>query len=223
MKVDRPGVHLQYREGYTAIDLAKPPKEAKTSADKTTAQYEEESHTFFMSHGAAPSTQILFTVRVTPSAAPAKPGDPPVIGQPDRALKGKPLVRYEFHYALPPDQITLSGDNKGKCSASMEFIMAAYDGEGKTLNFLTDKVSFVVLTDRVPEFLQKPFLMPLRFDLPPGQDLRPRRCARCSVGKCGHAGDSGDGGQTQKIEARSIRSDADGRRDADASEKLSLA
>ena len=29
-----------------------------------------------MVHGAAPSTQLVFDVRVTPSTAPAKPGDP---------------------------------------------------------------------------------------------------------------------------------------------------
>jgi hypothetical protein len=141
---------------YTNIQ---PPAPA-TSAVKTTAQYEEESHTFFTSHGAASSRQILFAVRETPSSLPAKPDDPPVIGQPDAALKVKLLVRYDFRYALPPDQITLSSDDNGKRKASMEFIMAAYDGEGKMLNVVTDKVSFVVLTDvgtmEIPVTVDKP-------------------------------------------------------------------
>lgn len=168
VKVDRLGIHLQYRDGYTAIDLAKPPKEAKASADKTAAQYEDESHTFFMTHGAALSTQMLFAVRVTPSTAPAKPDDPPVIGKPDPALRGKPLVRYDFQYALYPDQITLSSDANGKRMASIEFVMAAYDGAGKMLNVRTEKVSFAVNADRLALFLQKPFQFPLQFDLPPG-------------------------------------------------------
>jgi VWFA-related protein len=169
VKVDRPGVHLQYRDGYTAIDPAKLPKGAETSAEKTPAQPGDEPQTFFMNHGAAPSTEILFDVHVTPSTAFAKPDGSSVMGQPDPALKGKPLVRYDFQYYLAANQITLDNDDNGKRGASMEFIMAAYDGEGKMLNVVKQKVSFAVVMDQIAQFLQEPFQIPLRFDLPPGK------------------------------------------------------
>ena len=144
VKVNLPGVHLQYREGYTAIDLAKLPK----SAEKNATQPGGELHAF-MGHGAVVSTQMLFTVRVTPSTAPAKPGDPQVIGQLNPALKGKPLVRYDFQYALDPNQIKLEGEANGKQMGSIEFAMVAYDRQGKMLNVTTQRASFAVTMDRL--------------------------------------------------------------------------
>lgn len=75
VKVDRPSVHLQYRDGYTAVDLAKHPQPTEKSSGKTAKQPDSESHTF-MGHGVAPSTQRPRNA-VT---APARPGDPPVMG-----------------------------------------------------------------------------------------------------------------------------------------------
>jgi VWFA-related protein len=167
VKVNRPGVHLQYRDGYTSIDLAKPPKGPGTSAEKAATQPDEELHAA-MGHGAAPSTQLLFDVRVAPSTSPPKPGDPQVMGSPAPALKGKPLVRYDFQFALRPEQVTLGSEANGKREGSVDLVMIAYDGEGNALSVLTNKASFAVWTDRLAQFLSRPLLLPLQFDLPPG-------------------------------------------------------
>jgi VWFA-related protein len=167
VKVDRPGVHLQFRDGYTAIDLTKPPKKAKEAVEKTAPPPDDEFHAS-MTHGAAPSSQLRFYVRVTPSTARAKPDDPSVIGKPALALKGKPLVRYDFLYAVLPSQITFASEVDGQRQGSIEFVMIAYDAEGNALNVLSQKGDLSVSADRLAQSPEKPLQLPVRFDLPPG-------------------------------------------------------
>lgn len=171
VKVDRPGVHLEYRNGYTAIDLAKAPKVDDKLPNKTSAQSTDDLR-LFMGHGAAPSTQLIFAVSVTPSTAPPKPGDPAVIGHPTAALKDKPLVRYDFQYALEPSQVTLENAADGKRTGSVVFVMTAYDDTGKVLSAIEEKTSIALNPDQVGPFLKKPFIFPehpAEFDLPPGK------------------------------------------------------
>ncbi len=169
VKVDRPGLHLQYREGYTSVDLAKLPKPAEKSPAKTVPSPVSEFHTA-MGHGVPDSTQLLFDVRVVPSTTPPKPTDSPVMGSLNPALKGKPLVRYDFLYALPADQITLVGDGpNGMRNGSVEFVVAAYDAEGKMLNVLSKTAILALKADEVSRFMQRPFQVPLQFDLPLGK------------------------------------------------------
>ncbi len=120
VSVDRPGITLVYRKGYASIDPAKKtsPALAQKAADKT-APPADAVLSAAMSHGAAPSTQVLFTVAVTPSAVASKPGDA-VLGQlnPKLKLKGKPLVRYDFNYKVLPGDITLTHGSGGEREAS---------------------------------------------------------------------------------------------------------
>jgi VWFA-related protein len=165
VKVDLPGVHLQYREGYTSIDLAKLPKSAAKNPDKNAPPPVNE-FTAAMGHGAAPSTQLLFDVRVTPST---KPATPPAIGSPNPTLKGKPLVRYDFAFTLPSDQITLEDAPDGTRKGSVELAITAYDGGGRMLNFLSQAGAIGVKPEMLAQFLRRPFQVPLQLDLPPGK------------------------------------------------------
>ena len=166
--VDRPGIRLVYRKGYTSIDPAKTPPPAQKASTQTPPSPDAVLYAS-MAHGSPPSTQILFTVAVTPSAAPTHPGDP-VLGQlnPSVKLKGKPLTRYDFNYRVLPGDITLTDAPDGQRQASVEFTAAAYDGTGEMLNILRQTVSFEVTPNKLAAFLAHPLPVLLQLDLPPG-------------------------------------------------------
>ena len=157
VKVARPNLLLQYRTGYTSLDIARIPASSGTGTSQLT-----------MGHGTVDSTQLLFNVRVTPSSVPVKPGDLAVIGSLSPSLKGKSLVRYDFQYTLSGDQITLVDSSDGTRKGSVEFVLSAYDSDGKLLNGLSQTASFTVSLHDVARFIQRPFQVPIQFDLPPG-------------------------------------------------------
>jgi VWFA-related protein len=170
VSVDRPGITLEYRRGYTSIDPASVPLPPTQNASTQTAPPSPDAALYAsMAHGAAPSTQILFTVAVTPSAIPAHPGDP-VLGQinPTLKLKGKPLVRYDFNYTLSPDQITLTDAPNSQRQGAIEFTVAAYDGTGEMLNVIRQTASITLTPFQLTTFYQREIPMHLQLDLPPG-------------------------------------------------------
>jgi VWFA-related protein len=168
ISVNRPGVHLVYRKGYTSLDPANTPSPAQEASDKTPPPADAPLYTA-MAHGAPPSTQLLFTVAITPTTPPTHPGDP-IVGQlnPSLKLKGKPLTRYDFNYRVLPGDITLTEAPGGKRQASVEFTAAAYDGTGEMLNILRQTVSFEVAPAKLAAFLARPLPVLLQLDLPPG-------------------------------------------------------
>ena len=121
-----------------------------------------------MRHGEAASTQLLFEVRVVPAAMPPKPGDPPVIGALNPALKIKRLVRYDVTLSLAAGQLTFAPASGGVRKATVEFVMAAYDGEGRMLNIVRQTAKWTLTPERMAQFLARPVRLPLQFDLPPG-------------------------------------------------------
>jgi hypothetical protein len=122
-----------------------------------------------MVHGATPSTQLLFNVRITPSTAPAKPGDPLVIGTLDPALKNKSLVRYDLLFTLSGDQIALVEGPDGTRKASIQLFIDAYDAEGKVLNYLGQATKWTLKPEQVALFTQQSLPVPVQFDLPSGK------------------------------------------------------
>lgn len=163
VKVDRPGVQLEYRRGYTSLDVNGPLLEqAKIHGNAAPAK---NSFQTAMGYGQMPMTQMVFAVKAMPSAMPSKPG---VIGSLNAELKGTPLVRYSFDFDIPRDKITLGEQPDGTRKASFELGVAAYDVQGRVLNSLDEKRSFTLKADAVASFLQKPFVVPVEIDLPPG-------------------------------------------------------
>jgi VWFA-related protein len=165
VKTDRPGLHLSYREGYTALDLAKPLPEKEAAKD--TPAPDSEFHTA-VDHGMIPSTQLLFEVRVTPSTTPAKPGDPPA-GMLNPKLNGRRLVRYQFLYAVPPTEITLAPESNGTRKGSVELDTVAYGEDGVKVNVVRETVNLTVKPDQLAQFMQRPLYVPVQLDLPPGK------------------------------------------------------
>jgi hypothetical protein len=123
-----------------------------------------------MSRGVPTSSQLLFSVGVTPSTQPAKPGDAAIAGTLDPKLTGKPLVRYEVQYSLPSRQISFTENPDGTRRCSLEFDLAAYDVLGKRISGLSQTISPRPIT---AEQYQQMIKTPLRFfqelDLPAGE------------------------------------------------------
>lgn len=165
VQVSRPGLHLQYREGYTSIDLAKPSKLNKTSSAETVPPVNE-FHAA-MEHGVAGTSQLPFSIRIQPSIAPAI--NSTVIGTLNSKLKGKPLVQYDFLYMLPANEITLVNDSTEIRKGSVEINIAAFGADGELLNSLSQTANVAVKSDQVTQFMQQPFQLPAQFDLPPGK------------------------------------------------------
>jgi hypothetical protein len=126
-----------------------------------------------MAHGLPDSTELLFGVSVLPSIAPAKSDNPSsskVIGFLNPKLKGKPLVRYDFAYALPAGEITLAGDGpSGTRTGSFKIAVLAYDADGEPLNSAIKTTSFSIKADQVAQFLRAPSRLDVQLDLPPGK------------------------------------------------------
>jgi len=166
VKVDRPGLKLQYREGYTAVNLAKPlpvDKAGKGAPDP------DSGFQAAVDLALVPSTELVFDLRVTPSTSPAKPGDPAVAGMLNPKLKDKPLVRYVLLYEVPPGEATLLDGPNGTRKASLEFDAVAYGEDGVKLNVVRDTVNFTLKPDAVEHFTKNPVVIPLQLDLPPGK------------------------------------------------------
>ena len=174
VKVDRPGLHLQYREGYTAIDLAKPlPEKNNAKSGETAPDPDSDFHTA-VDRGMNPATALVFELQVAPSTTPAKPGDPAALKEVlDPKLSGKPLVRYALMYELPAGEVTLVDGPNGTRKGSLEFNAVAYGDDGVKLSVVRETVNFTLKPGDVDHFIKNPVEMPLQIDLPPGKvDIR---------------------------------------------------
>lgn len=169
VKVDRPNLNLQYRPGYTSVDLTKAPQASDHKASKSEPPPPPSALDLAMGHGTAPATQLLFDVRVTPSTTPPQPGDPLAIGSLSPTLKGKPLVRYDVLFTLSGDQIALLDGPDGTRQASINLLIEAYDAEGKELNFVGQSAKWRIKPEQAAQFMRQSLPVPMQIDLPAGK------------------------------------------------------
>jgi hypothetical protein len=191
VKVDRPNLNLQYRPGYTAVDLAKPPQSSVGESSKTEPPLPS-ALDVAMGRGTAPSTQLLFDVRMVPSTVAAKPGDPLVIGALAPKLKSKSLIRYDLLFTLSGDQLGLADGPDGSRKASVQFVVAAYNAEGRVLNYLGQTAKWTVNPEQVERFSRQFASGADAVRSAFRKDLRPLRSPRRILSKNRYPGDSRD-------------------------------
>jgi VWFA-related protein len=151
--VDRPGVHLSYRKGYDADDIARNQIANGVTLSASAPEPYGSNLQASMARGVPPSSQVLFDLRVAPSPPP-KPSDPPLLGQLDPKLKGKPRVRYDLEYFFPTRQITFAQDAAGARTASLQFAVDAYDVYGKLISRLDQKRDLNLTAEQYQQFIR---------------------------------------------------------------------
>ena len=174
IKVDRPGVHLLYRKGYSAEDpmliryrpetllghVTRDTRPTGPPADPLAAA---------LSPIAPPATQLLFDVRVEPSMDPANPLDPPVFGVLDPKYKKAPLTRYGLLFAVPQSQIAFADTGGGTYSGSLKFDVAAFDADDKMVSSRSQTMKLPLTNEEYQQFIAAPFQLYQQLDLPPGE------------------------------------------------------
>ncbi len=166
------GLRLQYKNGYTALDLAKlnnsidRDKLSKSDSNLSPAVNQFRAQ---MAHGATSSTQLLLATRITPVSNPSRPAPQPIKGDLNPKIKTDSLIRYDVIYSLPAGQVTLKQNPDGTHSASVEFDVVAYAEDGTKLNVIRQTANVTLKPQNVADFQQKPFEVPLQLDLLPGK------------------------------------------------------
>ena len=177
VKVDRPGLQLHYREGYTALDAVQPQPDAKNSgkpAAQPVSAIEQSASQFHAAMKYGPDgNDLTFDVHVQPSAAASKPGEssPQTLRESlNPKLKGQPLTRYDLEYSIPAGEITLPASGpSGTQTASAQFAVAVFSADGELLNAAGRTVVFPVKQDQAAQFMNQPSRMSVQVDLPPGK------------------------------------------------------
>ena len=171
LEADKPDLHLTYRDEYYAEDLSKIKRPAGLTLATTAPDAVNGDMKTVMSRSMPTSTQLLFNVRVEPSTAPAKPGDPPILGTLDPTvkmkLKGKPLTRYAFSYSISAGQLAYTSGPNATHNGSVELDIAAYDADTKLVTGLSQTVTMTLNDTTVAN--KQPLNFSQQLDLPPGQ------------------------------------------------------
>ncbi|HEY2860824.1 MAG TPA: VWA domain-containing protein, partial [Terracidiphilus sp.] len=176
VKVDRPGLNLTYREGYTALDAQQPQEEKKTDKKKSgkpAARPESPFHAA-MDHG-PDASDLTFYVHLQPSAAASEAGGSSVQKMNESLnpkLKGQPLTPYNFEYLIPAGDITFAGGNpSGTHAASAELAIAVFNADGELLNAAGQTTVYSVPQNQAAQFMRQPSRVTVQVDLPPGKLL----------------------------------------------------
>ena len=149
-------LHLQYREHYTTVDLSKPLAEKK---DVKNAPAPDSDFHAAVDPGVIPRPGLLFDLRVTPSPAPAKPGDlrwQSSQSQAQRQAAGP--ICADVRSAA--GEVTLV-DGPDGTRRSLEFDAAygvvAYGEDREKLNVVRELVNFTLKPEWVEHFVKNPF------------------------------------------------------------------
>lgn len=141
--VDDKTYQLAYRSGYYADDSVK----------RFAYRSSEPSLVAAAVHGAPTASEVLFTVRVSPSNSPST----------------GPPKRYTFDFNLDPHSLTLSPTADGSSRAQVEFIVIAYDADGKRLKYNDVGFVFRVGADQYPVAMHSGIPKQIEVELPPGR------------------------------------------------------
>jgi VWFA-related protein len=154
IKLNRPGLHLNYRPGYN--------DEQPFPLDAVLKQHMIQGP---MQLGAIPATQILFDLNVRPASAAQPAKTPAAIPEPPHA-KGAP---YDTTFTFDPTQIALTEAPDGTRTTSIEFDLGAFDFYGKLVATRSQTFKITVTPAQYNGFFRTPLKFSLPIGLPRGQ------------------------------------------------------
>ena len=139
--------HLAYREGYYAVDPYSPAKPSKDLASSLAMAA--------MQQGSPQSRQVVFGARVVPLGKPrlVKDAPSPLLRSSSKHKdRTSPLEmqRYSVDYVVTPTELRFSPDSAGTYRAVLNFLITAFDEEGKLAASEVDQMS----ADLKPEALR---------------------------------------------------------------------
>ena len=160
VRLNEPGLKLDYRRGYYADDPAKSTKRSLIVSDNPLSAV--------MARGAPDATQIPFKVRVVPaSRQPEQAETSDRIGEKAVALKG-PVVRYDFHWTVDLHDVEFVTTPDGLRHAELDSSLAAYNAEGTVLNDTYATLPLTLDDGEYASLLDKGLPMKQTLDIPVG-------------------------------------------------------
>lgn len=154
IKLDRPGLHLNYRPGYN--DEQSLPPDAVLKQQMIQGP---------MRLGAIPATQILFDLHVEPVSSATQLVKRPVTSPAPPHTKGAP---YDTVFTFDPKQIALIEAPDGIRTANIELDLGAFDFYGKLIATRSQTFKLTVTPAQYAGFYRKPINLSLPIDLPRG-------------------------------------------------------
>ncbi len=159
VKVNEPGLKLEYRRGYYADD---PDKTVTRSQISYSANPLREA----MKRGAPESTQVLFQVHVREAATqPSSRAER--IGNEAAKLKG-PTTRYDFHWDVDPANIAFTIGENGSRHGEVAAALDAYDADGTVLNDIYSVLPLNLTEAQYEEVKKSGLHMKESLDIPAG-------------------------------------------------------
>ena len=161
VRVDGGGFNLAYRDGYYADPADKVAAHDATQITPILAA---------MLHGAPPATQVIFNTRVLPASDPhfrdTKFSATPA-GEMAAQMSGT-LHRTVVDLLLDPRGLDFATAQDGTRIGNVEFVLVAYDGDGKRVNFVDRKVPLGLDAEHYARVRASGFPVRMELDLPAG-------------------------------------------------------
>ena len=162
VKLDGGGYTLSYRRGYFADATNKP-----SSHNPGTASPIDSAAL----HGAPAATQVLLLARVLPSTAPEFQGiavSSAPAGEMATSLKGV-TKRYLVDMTVDPHTLTFTNEPGGVHEAQLEFLLEAFDSDGKRVNYVDRGYAINIKPEEFAERMNTGVRGRLALDLPAGK------------------------------------------------------
>ena len=121
-------------------------------------------------HGAPAATQVLMLARVLPSTAPEFQGIPipnAPAGEMATSLKGV-TKRYLVDLTVDPHTLAFTNEAGGVHQAQLEFLLMAYDSDGKRVNYVDRGYAINIKPEEFAERMNSGVRGRLALDLPAG-------------------------------------------------------
>jgi VWFA-related protein len=164
VRLDNGGYNLAYRRGYFADASNKP-----SGHNPGTSSTIESAAV----HGAPPATQVLFLARVLPATDPAFQGIPisnTPSGEMAASLKG-PTRCYLVDLTVDPHGLLFNDEAGGARQAQVEFVLEAYDGDGKRENYVDRSYAINIKPEDFAQKMETGIRARLALDLPEGRSF----------------------------------------------------